>query len=118
MQLYAHHAQPVPLRVEETGKDVDVFACATEDKKSVVIFAVNSTTEPVEWSYQFDGFGESVHVAKGEIVGDTLDARQTDVVNHWNAPERIKTMFLSLSLELGKMTLPALSVSAIEFETR
>ncbi len=42
MQLYARHARPVPLRVEQGGDGPDVFACGSEDGKSVVIFAVNS----------------------------------------------------------------------------
>jgi alpha-L-arabinofuranosidase len=118
MQLYARHARPVPLRVEQAGDGPDLFACGAEDGKSVVIFAVNSRTEPVEWTWQFDGFGAPVRAVKAEALCDTQDARQPDVMNHWSAPERIKTTALSLMPAQNKVVLPALSVAAVEFEAR
>src|SRR5581483_2821827 len=92
MQLYARHARPVPLRVEQADGGPDVFACRSEDGKSAVIFAVNSRSEPVEWSCRFDGFGAPIQAAKAEALCDNQDARQPDAMNHWSAPERIKTV--------------------------
>ena len=44
--------------------------------------------------------------------GYTLDARQPDVMNHWNAPDRVRT--IPLSLAGNRIVLPALSAAAIE----
>jgi hypothetical protein len=46
-----------------------------------------------------------------ETVCDTHDSRQPDVMNHWETPNRVQTV--SHKLTSGKVTLPALSVSAI-----
>lgn len=116
MQLYARHARRVPLKVEQGGDGPDLFACATEDGKEVVIFAVNSRAEPLDWSWQFDGFEGTARAVNAEALCDTLDARQPDVMNHWNAPDRIKTV--SLPVASNKITLPALSVTAIECEVK
>lgn len=112
MQLYARHALPVPLKVEQTGDNPDLFACASEDKKNVVIFAINFHTGPVDWSWQMDGFNGAVGAVKAEAVCDTQDTRQPDVENHWNAPDRIK--IVTLPVAPGRITLPALSATAIE----
>ncbi len=115
MQLYARHARPVPLRVDSANDGPDVFACGSEDGKSAVIFAINSRTEPVEWSCQFDGFGTTMRVVKAETLCDTQDTRQTDVMNHWNAPERIRTLALPVMAGQNRVVLPALSVTAVDF---
>jgi len=112
MQLYARHARPVPLKVEQASDGPDVFACASEDKKSVVIFAINSRTEPVDWSWHLDGFNGAADDIHAEAVCDTQDAHQPDVMNHWNTPERIKTA--PLSVALNRIVLPALCVAAID----
>lgn len=115
MQLYARHARPVPLRVDSPADGPDVFACGSEDGKSAVIFAVNSRTEPVEWSCAFDGFGGAMRLAKAESLRDVQDMRQPDVMNHWVAPERVKTVGLAMAGE-NKVVLPALSVTAVAAE--
>ena len=112
MQLYAQHALPVPVRIESTGDGVDGFACRAEDATTAAVFVVNSKTEPVEWSATFDGFQKGMHVLGAEAVCDTQDMRQIDVVNHWNALERVKTIALKLAGE-NKVMLPALSVTAV-----
>jgi len=114
MYLYSHHAKPVPLRLEQSGDPLDLVACASEDRKSVVVFAVNARPEPVEFSAAFDGFGGAVRPAKAEALCDPLNAGQPDVINHWNAPER--ATILPLSPAPGKLVLPGLSAAAIEFE--
>lgn len=114
LQLYARHAKPIPLRVERATDGPDIFACSSEDKKSVVIFAVNSRPAPVECSLRFDQFTGNVSAKKAGTLCDTLDGRQPDVMNHWEAPERIRIVPLSLSPE--KVVLPPLSVTAIECE--
>ncbi len=116
LQLFARHAKPIPLRVEQAEGGPDLFACAAEDKKSVVIFAVNSEARPVDWSFRLEGFDGAVRSIKAEALCDTLNARQPDVMNHWDTPERIKVVKLSSSP--GKVRLPPLSVTAIEIEMK
>jgi len=114
MHLYSHHAKPVPLRLDCSDDRLDLVACGSEDRKSGVLFAVNPRPEPVELSARFDGFGGAVRPARAEAVCDPLNAGQRDVINHWNAPERIS--ILPLPSVSDKLVLPALSATAIEFE--
>jgi alpha-L-arabinofuranosidase len=112
MQLYARHAKPVPLRAGQPEGGLDVFACASEDGKALSVFCVNTKEEPVAWSFQPAGFAGAVRVVAAEAVCDTQDARQPDVVNHWEAPERVKTVPLTCAPD--SVLLPALSATAIE----
>jgi alpha-N-arabinofuranosidase len=116
LQLYARHAKPIPLRVEQPEGDPDFFACASEDKKSVAIFAVNSKARPIAWTFMFDGFNSAVRSTTAKTLCDTLNARQPDAMNHWAAPERIKVVQLASSP--GIVTLPPLSVTVIECEMK
>jgi len=116
LQLYARHAQPVPLRVDPSASGLDLCACSAEDKNSGALFAVNPGPEPVECSIEFAGFRGTVRITKTETLGDTLDARQPEIVNHWGNPERIKIM--SVALPTGTITLPAFSVTALEWKMR
>ncbi len=115
MQLYARHARPVPLRVEQPADGPDLFACGAENGEALVIFAVNFKTEPVLWTCRFDGFGAPLRAVRAEALCDTQDARQPDVMNHWSAPDRIKTAPLPLLPAQNQVLLPALSVAAIDF---
>jgi alpha-L-arabinofuranosidase len=116
LQLYARRAQPVPLRVDQSVSGLDVCACSSEDKNYGAIFAVNPRAEPVECSFQFAGFNGTVRLTKAETLGDTLDARQPEIINHWGNPERIKIM--SRVLPTGNITMPAFSVTALGWEMR
>ena len=116
MQLYARHARPVPLKVQQSGSDPDLFACGSDDGRSVVIFAVNSRPEPLPWSFGFDGFSGTMRAVRAEAVCDTEGGRQKDVENHWEAPERIK--IAPLAVVDNKVILPALSATAIECEVK
>lgn len=112
MRLYARHAKPVPWQVESSTEGLDVFAGGSEDKKTGVIFAINSRSEPVICSFGFDGWDGAVRLVSAEALCDTLDARQPDVMNDWNAPDRVKT--IPLSAAANTILLPALSATAIE----
>jgi alpha-L-arabinofuranosidase len=112
MRLYAHHAQPVPWQVDAATAGLDLFVGGSEDKKTAVIFAVNSRTEPVACSLGFDGWNPAARLVSAEVLCDTLDARQPDVMNHWNAPDRVKTILLSPAE--NRIVLPALSAAALE----
>jgi len=112
MKLYADHARPIPLTVGSVPAGVDVVACAGEDRQGVCLFAVNSRNEPVVLALDLTELGEGFVPLGGETVADTLDLRQPDAMNHWNAAARIRAADLR---PMGnRVTLPALSVSAIE----
>lgn len=112
MKLYAEHALPQPLAVGKAPRDVDVVACASEDRTRLCIFAVNSRREPVTLSLDLAELGADFAALHAETLHDTLDRRQPDVMNHWQSPLRICTE--RLPVERASVTLPALSASAIE----
>jgi alpha-N-arabinofuranosidase len=112
MRLYAHHAKPVPWQVESPTEGLDVFVGGSEDQQTAVVFAVNSRTEPVACSVGFDGWHGAARLVSAEALCDTLDAREPDVMNHWNAPDRVR--IIPLSPAENKLVLPALSATAIE----
>ncbi|PWU14664.1 MAG: hypothetical protein C5B50_16810 [Verrucomicrobia bacterium] len=116
MQLYARHAKEVPLRLEQSNDALDLFACASPEAHSLCLFAINSSTEPVILSTHFDGFSKPIRPARCETLCDRLDARQPDVMNHWEAPERVRIASTSKPLQ-NQIVVPALSATAIEFET-
>jgi alpha-L-arabinofuranosidase len=115
MYLYSHHAKPVPLRVETSGDRLDLVACASEDRKSAVVLAVNEGPEPVELGITLSGFGSAVRGLKAEAVCDGLEAGQPDVMNHWTAPERICIRPIAAAPE--RTVVPGLSAAALEFQT-
>jgi len=113
MQLYARHAKPIPLKLDESNDALDLFACASSDEKSFCLFAINTGTEPVEFTCRFDGFGRIVSPAGAEVLCDTRDARQRDAMNQWEAPDRVR--IVPQPFADGKTLLPALSATAMEF---
>jgi alpha-N-arabinofuranosidase len=115
MEMYRRHAMPIPLKVDDAPSGLDIFACASADGNSLTVFAVNLKQAPQEWSLQFSGFAKPVHVVGAEALQDTRDARQLDVMNHWNAPNRVKITPLNTSQD--SLILPAFSVTAIECES-
>jgi len=112
MSLYANHAKPLALRTKVSTNSLDVLTCSSEDRKSLVVFAVNSAGEPIQCSLSLEPATNSLRILSAEAVADTLDARQPDVVNHWSAPDRVA--LIPLSLSGNKVMLPALSATAIE----
>jgi alpha-L-arabinofuranosidase len=112
MQLYARHAKPIPLRAGQPDGGPDIFACASDDVKSLTIFCVNTKDESVAWTFKPDGFAGVVRVVGAESVCDTEKAGQPDIVNHWESPERVKTIPLPFSA--ASVLLPPLSATAIE----
>jgi alpha-N-arabinofuranosidase len=112
MKLYAEHAKPLPLIVDQAPRGVDVVACAGEDRQAVCLFAINSRNEPVDLALDLSELGVGFATIGGETVCDVLDQRQPDVMNHWAGAERVKTV--GLRPQGNRSSLPALSVSAIE----
>ncbi len=112
MQLYARHAKPVPVEIKAPGDGLDVVACRSQDEKSLVIFAVNYKGESVPWRFQFDGFAGTIHATNAESLCDRLGMGQPDIVNQWNAPDRVSIQ--SLKIFPNSVVLPPLSATAIE----
>jgi len=113
MKLYRDHSKPVPLRtLQESPEGLDISACAAEDGKTLCVFIVNSRKEPVSLSLDLEDFGRGFVPGSGEVICDTQDRSQIDIINFWDHPDRIKT--LPLSVVGSKIVLPALSVSVIE----
>jgi alpha-L-arabinofuranosidase len=116
MKLYSLHAKPVPLAMERHDEKLDVFACASDDLKSVAVFVVNPTTDEVKFVPTFDGFDSPTAAVKAETVCDVQNRRQPDVENHWNEPERIRID--DVPVTGGDVTLPPLSATVIEASAR
>jgi len=112
MELFATHALPRPLRLKASDERLDIFAVAAEDRSAVVLFAVNPKPESVPVSLAFRGFAKAPRLLKAEAVCDTRNAGQPDVMNHWDAPDRVKTVPLTITNET--VLLPPLSATAIE----
>jgi alpha-L-arabinofuranosidase len=114
MELYSHHAEPIPLSIDKTGDQLDLFACGSEDRKRTVLFAVNLKSEPVKLNVGCSDYERALRVLKAECLCDTLNAGQPDVINHWQTPERIR--ILPLATTTNQVTLPGLSATSIECE--
>ncbi len=113
MKLYAEHARPIPLALDTAREAPDLFACASADKKSVTVFAINSEAKPASVSFQLTGFPGEMRLSRITSVCDVLNAGQPDIMNHWSTSERVKA--IELHPADGLATLPPLSATALEF---
>jgi alpha-N-arabinofuranosidase len=111
MKLYADHYKPVPVEVTAQVKGVDISACRSDDGKKLTVFAVNTTDAPVEIRLDISTYPGLTPIG-GEVVCDTQDKRQPDLMNHWTAPDRVKAVTLKTNSDV--VILPAMSVAAIE----
>jgi len=116
MDLYTRHTRPLPLKVGNASEGLDVFACGSLDKEKVTLFAVNSETRPMPFRLAGEGFEKPLYILSAETVRDTQDAGELDVMNHWAAPDRVKTV--TLKTVGDTVVLPPLSVTAIETESK
>jgi hypothetical protein len=87
-------------------------ACADELRQRACLFAVNTRMDPVVLSLDLADLSDGFAPLRAEAVCDTRDRRQPDAMNHWTATERIRTVRLHVTG--NTVTLPALSVSAVE----
>lgn len=116
LKLYNEHTKPIPVVLTGIPEGFDMTACATEDRSKLCIFVTNMKEEPVELNLNLDDYGKGFVPVGGDVVCDTQDQRQLDVMNHWSAPDRIRGIKLQVSD--GKVILPAFSVSAIECQVQ
>jgi alpha-L-arabinofuranosidase len=114
MEMYRRHSRPVPLRVaEDVPARVDATACAAEDGSAVTVFVVNTREEPVRVSLDFSDFAAAFAIRGGEVVKDSQDRREIDIVNGFANPARV----VRAALDIGPgnaVTIPALSIAAVE----
>ena len=118
MALYRRHSLPVPLRLTaEAPAPVDLSACAAQDRSSLCLFVVNTRKEAVELDLDLTAFGPDFVILGGEIVCDSQDRQQIDIINSFMVPDRIKT--LKLEKPAGSaVTIPAVSIAAIDVGKR
>ncbi|MGO8698892.1 MAG: alpha-L-arabinofuranosidase C-terminal domain-containing protein [Limisphaerales bacterium] len=112
MKLYSLNAQPIPLRLQQYENRLDLFAAASDDRKTVVLFAVNPTHDSIEFVPSFGGFDSTPRALRAETVCDVLHRGQPDVENHWQEPERVG--IVSLPVKDGVVDLPPFSATAVQ----
>jgi len=112
MQLYTRHSKPVPVSFSGLPQEQEMSACASEDRNSLCLFILNNSRDPVEIQLDLSEYGRDFAPVSGEVVCDTLNRQQIDIMNHWNAPDQVRT--ISLPVSKDKIKLPPFSVSAIE----
>jgi hypothetical protein len=114
MSMYRTHSRPVPLRVAaDVPAEVDVTACASEDRSAATVFLVNPRKEAARVVLDLSDFGPGFAVRGGEIVKDAQDRGQIDIINSFADPARV--VRVKLETESGDVvTLPGLSIAAID----
>lgn len=115
MKLYADHAKQVYVPIEGAPDSLDIVATASEDGKSLCVFAASMGAEPVELTLDLSAY-PGMQCVGGETVQDTLDRRQAEVVNGWARPDRMRAV--ELKPTSAGVTVPAFSASAIEINKR
>jgi len=112
MKLYGDHSKPIPMKVEGAHEKLDISACMSDDGSELCLFVVNTHEEPIKLSLDLNEFGLGFKPVGGEVVKDTLDRRQLDLMNHWKTPDRISAV--ALTADGNIVTIPGYSVAAIE----
>jgi alpha-L-arabinofuranosidase len=112
MRLWARGSLPVPVSVTGAPEGVDASACASDDRGRLSVFLVNASREPVLVRLELQGFAAGVEPRRCQAVVDSRRLRQSDVMNHLGAPERVRTE--SLEVAAGAVELPALSAAVVE----
>jgi len=114
MEMFRRHSRPVPLRLAaDLPAGIDATACADEDRSGATVFLVNPRSAPVRVALDLTDFGPGFVVKGGEVVKDSQDRRQADIVNGFADPQRV----VRVRIEPGDgtvVTLPALSVAAVD----
>ena len=114
MEMYRRHSRPIPLRLAgDIPAAIDATACAEEDRSGVTVFLVNPLKEPVRVALDLSDLGPGFAVRGGEIVKDSQDRRQPDIVNGFADPWRV--VRVKIEAPPGNIvTLPAFSIAAID----
>lgn len=114
MALYREHSLPVPLRIAvDAPAPVDVSAYADESRSALCLFVVNTRKEAVDLEADLSAFGAGFTVKGGEVICDSKDRQQIDVINSFSSPDRVRPVKLE-KREGNRVTIPAMSVAAID----
>jgi len=93
-----------------------VTACATEDRRAVTVFLVNTRKEPLDVEIDAAALGPGAAVREALCLGDVQDRRQPDVINFWDHPDRVRVGPASRTGNVVR--LPALSLTVVDGGTR
>ena len=92
---------------------VDATACAAEDRSGVTVFLVNPPGNRSGSRSTSSDLGPGFVVRGGEVVKDSQDRRQPDIVNGFADPRRV--VRVKIDVPAGNVvTLPALSIAALD----
>lgn len=84
-QMISRNYLALVVRCETSVRDLDVCATRSEDGRSLVLQAVNTTDDPMTLPLAISGFTPTKSVAQVSTLEGALDARNTVT-----APETIK----------------------------
>ena len=115
-QLYATHAGSRPLKVlidAELPSDpgVDISATLSEDGRTIALFAVNPTTEPVSRTLDLTALAPLKKSLQVWTLADTLGAGERDAANDWRQPDRIRAESGHIAISGAKTTYRFLPLS-------
>jgi alpha-N-arabinofuranosidase len=123
-QLYQRSAGTYPLRVERSSplpwylQEPDLSATISEDGKTLRIYGVNSTGQPLPLHFRLDGFPSALGGGRAYVVADRERALDSEVMNTRDDPERIKTVSSTVAGRGGEFdyTFDPYSVTLLELE--
>lgn len=94
LRLYAEHAGRWPLMLGENAAALPVDASATlsDDGRTLALLIVNPQTDPVEQAIDLSAFPEIANEAEAWTLADVADARDPDVMNSFERPERVRVV--------------------------
>ncbi|MGL6195062.1 MAG: alpha-L-arabinofuranosidase C-terminal domain-containing protein [Thermoguttaceae bacterium] len=112
VKLYADNFQPIPITVESTPAGVDTMACLSENGNTMTVFLVNTNNHAVDFRFDLADWCKEPKFVKAEMVVDTQNRGQLEIMNHWSAPDRISTV----TCDKLPTELPRYSTTAIVLE--
>ena len=91
LKLYAEHAGKWPLALSDNAAllPIDVSATLSDDGRTLTLNMVNPQTEPVAQAFDLSAFGKVEARAKVWTLADIAEARDPDVLNTFDRPDRI-----------------------------
>jgi len=114
LKLYSEYSRPIPLTITDLPEGLDISACGSEDSRALTLFVVNERKTVARLALKLEGFTLSLKLTGGKIVCDSRGRAQSDIVNHWAEPERVK--ITDLRCTSRGVIVPALSVAAIAYK--
>jgi alpha-N-arabinofuranosidase len=120
LKLYAEHGHGWPLVLGESAEvlHVDASAALSEDGTTLTLMIVNPQPEPVEQEIDLSAFARVESRAEVWTVADTADARDPDVMNTFDRPNRIGIVpgQWEHARPRFRHAFPSLSVTVLQFK--